>query len=166
MSKRKPERLVQLNDVISEAFDNADLSAIASVLQIHLTLEALLIEMIETVDDALPKLPHTFPDKTEFLAKRQKLPAHLKEAFDHFNDFRNDIAHIFAFRLDLAKALELARNLQSLGVDFTDNAGHYSEEEAIEYYGGLEGILAEIGWCILAEASFQLQELGGRDIFS
>lgn len=142
------------------------LEALGIVLQAHLTLEALLIEMCEIVKSEEQAVPLSFPGKTKFLAETQKLPFYLQEAFDHFNNFRNDVAHIFSFKLDLATALELARTLEDTGIDFSDSVGHLSQSDATKYYGGLEGVLAEIGWCVLFEASNNLVELGGRDIFS
>ena len=88
------------------------------------------------------------------------------ETFDKINEIRNDAAHIFGHQITISSALALARDLESLGVDFSDSMGHYSEEEAVEYYDGLRGILAEIGWCVLFHAATILQEAGGRDIFA
>ena len=82
------------------------------------------------------------------------------------NDFRNDFAHVFGHRVTVAEVLRLARDLEEFGIDFSDSAGHYSEADAMQYYGGLLGILSEVGWCFLYEAAFILMENGGRDIFS
>ena len=89
-----------------------------------------------------------------------------KSAFDRFNDVRNDFAHRFGHRFNLADALSLARELEGQGIDFSDSAGHYSETQAEAYYDGLEGILAETGWCLLAHAGFQLKQAGGRNMFT
>lgn len=166
MDKRKPARKVEFDDIISDAFAGSNLDALGIVLQIHLTLEALLIEMIELVGRPDVKIPRTFPSKTEFLVKRRKIPDDLRKAFNQMNDFRNDIAHIFSYPLNLSKALELARTLQSHGIEFSDSVGHYSEETAAEYYGGLEGVLYELGWSVLHEAAMSLFEIGGRELWA
>ena len=166
MGRRKPARKVEFDDIVSSAFAESNRDALVIVLQIHLTLEALLIEMIELVGGPDENIPQRFPAKTDFLVKRQKMPEHLRKGFNHMNDFRNDVAHIFSFPLDLSKALELARNLEAHGIEFTDSVGHYSEETAAEYYGGLEGVLYEIGWSILHAAAFHLFEIGGRELWS
>lgn len=162
---RKPSRAVELDDIISSQIIGDDPEVVALVLKTHLALEALLIEMIRLTrsDDKLYRL--NFPDKSKWLVDHGVMSASDKAAFDRFNDFRNDIAHIFGHTITLADALKLARDLEADGVDFSDSAGHYSEGEAEEYYGGTEGVLAEIGWCILYHASFLLMEAGGRDIF-
>jgi len=162
---RKPSRAVELNDIISSQIIGDDPEIVALVLKTHLALEALLIEMIRMsrIDDKLYRL--SFPDKSKWLLENGVIDAGDKAAFDRFNDFRNDIAHIFGHTITLADALKLARELEADGVDFSDSAGQHTEAEAEEFYGGTEGILAEIGWCILFHASFQLMNAGGRDIF-
>ncbi len=162
---RKPSRAVQLDDIISSQIIGDDPEIVALVLKTHLALEALLIEMIRLSrsDDKLYRL--SFPDKSKWLVDTNVIMLSDKLAFDRFNDFRNDIAHIFGHTITLADALQLARDLESDGIDFSDSAGHYSEAQAEEHYGGTVGILAEIGWCILYQASFILMEAGGRNIF-
>lgn len=163
---RKPSRAVELDDIISSQIIGDDPVIVALVLKTHLALEALLIEMIRLsrTDDKIYKL--SFPDKTKWLVAEGVISSDDEGAFNRYNDFRNDIAHIFGHVISLADALKLARELEADGVDFSDSAGHYSEEEAEEYYGGTEGILAEIGWCILFHAGYLLSEAGGRDINS
>lgn len=162
---RKPSRAVELDDIISSQIIGDDPTVVALVLKTHLALEALLIELIriKRSDDKLYRL--SFPDKSKWLVDNNVILACDKSAFDRYNDFRNDIAHIFGHKISLADALKLARDLESDGVDFSDSAGHYSEAEAEEFYEGTEGILAEIGWCILYHAAFIQLEAGGRDIF-
>lgn len=163
---RKPSRNVELDDIISGQILGDDPVVIALVMKIHLALEALLIEMILTfrTDDKIYKL--NFPTKTEILEKQGLISSAGRAAFDRINDFRGDFAHIFAHRVTLADALALARDLEAQGVDFSDSVGHYSEAQADEDYGGLLGVLEEVGWCILFHASCVLSEAGGRDIFS
>jgi len=161
---RKPSRAVELDDIISSQIIGDDPVIVALVLKTHLALEALLIEMIRLsrTDDKIYEL--SFPAKTNWLADKGVITSNDKAAFNRFNDFRNDIAHIFGHVISLADALKLAHELEAEGVDFSDSAGHYSEQQAEEYYGGTEGILAEIGWCILFHAGYILSEAGGRDI--
>lgn len=162
---RKPSRAVELDDIISSEIIGNDPNVVAIILKTHLALEALLIEMIRMSrsDDKVYKL--SFPEKTNWLVANQVIEATDKSAFDRFNDFRNDIAHIFGHTISLGQVLKLARDLEADGIDFSDSAGHYSEAEADEFYGGTEGLLAEIGWCLLAHVGFLLQQAGGRDIF-
>lgn len=163
---RKPSRNVELDDIITGQILGEDSDVIALVIKIHLALEALLIEMIRTfrTDDKIYKLH--FPTKTETLEKQGLISSTDRAAFDRFNDFRGDLAHIFAHRVTLADALALARDLEAQGVDFSDSVGCYSEAQASEYYGGMLGVLEEVGWCILFHASHALSEAGGRNIFS
>lgn len=164
--ERKPSRAVELDDIISSQIIGDDPVIVALVLKTHLALEALLIEMIRLsrTDDKLYKL--SFPDKTKWLVSKGVITTNDEDAFKLYNEFRNDIAHIFGHVISLADALKLARELKSFGIDFSDSAGHYSEEEAKEYYDGTEGILAEIGCCILFHAGYLLSEAGGRNINS
>ncbi|AYM60895.1 hypothetical protein [Agrobacterium fabrum] len=163
---RKPSRKVELDDIIAGQILGEDPDVIALVMKIHLALEALLIEMMRafSTDDKIYKL--SFPTKTEALEKHGLIGNTDRAAFDRFNDFRNDFAHIFAHQVTLAGVLCLARDLEAQGVDFSDSVGHYSEAQASEYYGGRLGVLEEVGWCILFHASHTLCEAGGRNIFS
>lgn len=163
---RKPGRTVELDDIIAGQILGDDPDVIALVMKIHLALEALLIETILTFrsDEKIYKLH--FPTKTEILEQQGLITSAERAAFDRINEFRGDFAHIFAHRVTLADALSLARDLEALGVDFSDSVGHYSEAHAIENYGGMLGVLEEVGWCVLVHASQTLSEAGGRDIFS
>jgi len=163
---RRPNREVELDDIIWQGvLDGAD-DALDVLLKTHLALEAILIELIAPSQSSDGYLRWGFPKKTEFLAGSGAIQQSDKQAFDRLNDMRNDTAHIFGHKISVADALALARDLEALGIDFSDSMGHYSEETAIEYYDGLRGIMAEIGWCVLFHAAFALQEAGGRDIFS
>jgi len=144
----------------------ANSDVLALVLKIHLALETILIEMLKMYrsDDRIYRF--SFPQKTEELAANNCITDSDKVAFDRFNDFRNDFAHIFGHAVAISDARALARDLESIGVEFSDSVGHYSDAEATEYYGGLFGVLEEVGWCVLYHAAFILTENGGRDIFS
>ena len=161
---RKPSRQVQLDDIISGQILGDDPDVIALVMKIHLALEAILIEMIsrKRSDDKIYRL--VFPTKTELLEELGLIQAADRAAFDRFNDFRNDFAHIFGHRVSLEDALALARDLEDRGVDFSDSVGHYSPEDATRNYGGMLGVLEEVGWCILFHAGYLLVEAGGRSI--
>jgi len=163
---RRPSRQVELEDIISGQILGNDPDVIALVMKVHLALEALLIEMITTfrTDDKIYKL--SFPGKTELLHKQGLISASDQAAYDRFNDFRNDFAHIFGHEVTLSDALELARDLEAHGVDFSDSVGHYAPAQAEEHYGGMLGVLSEIGWCILFHAAYGLSEAGGRDVMT
>lgn len=163
---RMPSRAVELDDIISSQIIGEDPEVIALVLKTHLALEAILIELYKVGDpgDQIYKL--SFPAKTTALVKQAAITPSDKAAFDRFNDFRNDFAHIFGHSVTLGETLALARELEAVGVDFSDSAGRYSEAEATEYYGGTVGILGEIGWCLLFHAAHELTIRGGRDLFS
>ena len=162
---RKPSRSVELDDISSGQIIGDDTEVIATILKTHLALEAMLIEQLRLSrgDDTIYK--RSFPSKTEAIVAAGTITASDKSAFDRFNDFRNDIAHIFGHSITLSDALKLARELEAYGVDFSDSVGHYNEDQATEYYGGTVGILTEIGWCILFHAAHILLESGGRNIF-
>ena len=163
---RKPARAVELEDIISSQIIGDDPEIVALILKTHLALEALLIEMIHLhrTDDKLYKL--SFPAKAKWLVDAGVITSDDETAFVRFNDFRNDIAHIFGHVISTADAMKLARELEADGVEFSDSVGHYGEEQAEEYYDGTVGILAEIGWCILVHAGYLLSEAGGRNINS
>jgi hypothetical protein len=161
---RSPARSVELDDIIAGGILGADSTVVALVLKIHLALEALMIELI-LLREADPKVyKWNFPTKTDYLVKQGLIQSADKDAFDLFNDVRNDFAHIFGHPYTLRSALGLAKELESKGIDFSDSVGHYSEAKAEEFYGGLVGVLTEIGWCLLFHAGHLLLESGGRDI--
>lgn len=163
---RKPQRDVELDDIISNQIIGEDSEVIALVMKIHLALEAILIEAIRTfdADDKIYKL--SFPAKAARLVTAGLATDRDRQAFEALNDFRNDFAHIFGHRVTLDEVLALARKLEALGVDFSDSAGHQTEDEAIQGYGGLLGVLEEIGWCILFHAAYLLSQAGGRDLMA
>lgn len=163
---RKPDREVQLDDIIWQGvLDGAD-AALDVLVKTHLALEAILIEMIAPSQTADGYLRWGFPKKTEYLQGIGLIVSSDKQAFDRFNDVRNDAAHIFGRQITVASALALAQELEALGVDFSDSMGHYPEEQAVDYFDGLRGIMAEIGWCVLSHAAFLMLNAGGRDIFA
>lgn len=163
---RKPSRAVELDDIISSQILGDDPQIIALVLKAHLALEAILIELYKVRDPTDQVYKLSLPAKTSRLVDQGLITPSDKSAFDRFNDYRNDFAHIFGHKVTLAETLSLARDLEKLGVDFSDSAGHFSEAQATEFYGGTLGILAEIGWCVLFHAAHLLTEAGGRDLFS
>ena len=163
---RKPSRAVELEDIISSNIIGDDPEVIAVVLKTHLALEAILIEMLRLTDPSDTPYKKNFPAKTRTLVNSRLLSEHDRTAFDRFNDFRNDLAHVFAHQLSLADTLKLARELEADGVDFSDSAGHSTEQQAIDSYGGTIGILTEIGWCLLCHAANCLSDAGGRDVFA
>jgi len=163
---RSPTRLVQLNDIMSSEILKDGDEALALILKVHLALEALLIEALHLNADATVPIPRSFPEKTKKLVEKQLLRSHDETAFNRFNEFRNDVAHTFGHVVSVKTVLELARYLEDHGIEFSDSIGCVSEEEAVTTYGGVIGVLAEIGWCLLFQAGFRLSEAGGRDIFS
>lgn len=162
---RRPNRSVELDDIISSQIIGDDPELIAVVLKTHLALEALLIEMLrlKRAADRIYRL--SFPAKTEALVDETLIGHSDKAAFDRFNDFRNDLAHIFGHTVSIAGALALARDIEAAGVDFSDSVGHYAEPVAIQNYGDAVGVLSEVGWCILFHAAYLLNESGGRSIW-
>ena len=161
---RMPSRSVELDDIISGQILGDDPEVIALVLKIHLALEALIIELIQTKESSDRTYKLSFPDKTKRLLSLNVITSDEKLAFDAFNDFRNDYAHIFGHSVPLSSLLKLARDLEGYGIEFSDSAGRLSEEKAQEYYGYL-GLLEEVGWCILFHAAHLLMDQGGRNIF-
>ena len=162
---RKPLRAVELEDIISSKIIGDDPEIISTVLNTHLALEAILIETLDLLQAGEKAIKSNFPTKTQWLVDQGAIGTSDKKAFDRFNDFRNDLAHIFGHQITLADILALARELEALGIDFSDSVGHYSEAEANQNYDGIIGVLAEIGWSVLSHAAYLLQEAGGRDIF-
>lgn len=146
---RKPSRAVELDDIISSQIIGDDPEIISTVLNTHLALEAILIEALDLLQAGDKAIKCSFPAKTQWLANQGVIGPDHKTGFDRFNDFRNDMAHIFGHQITLADVLALARELEALGIDFSDSVGHYTEAEATEYYDGIIGVLAEIGCDVL-----------------
>ena len=107
-----------------------------------------------------------FQKKTEFLSGQGLISSTDKKAFDKYNNRRNDFTHIFAKYITQSEILNLARELENLEIEFSDSVWTYSEKQAIDYYGGLPGVAAEISWCILFHAAHILSVQGCRDIFA
>lgn len=160
---RKPKRDVELDDLMDGLVDE-DSDVLASALKIHLVLEAILIEAIRLfrTDEKIFKM--SFPQKTELLLNESFINVYQKQAFDRVNDFRNDFAHILGHRVTMSDLLSLARDLDALGIDFSDSLETYSEADAERYFDGPLTVLRDVGKYILVEAAFVLSEHGGRDI--
>lgn len=163
---RRPSREVDLDDIVWQGVLDGQDDAVDVILKIHLALEALLIEMIEVQEPQSRPWEWSFPRKLGFLVDKEVLTDNDRKAFTLVNDARNDIAHIFGHRFNISSALSLIANLESEGVDFSDSPANYDEEKAAEYYDGLRGILADMGWNVLSHAGWLLAESGGRDVFS
>lgn len=163
---RKPERLVKFEDTLSSEFFGDIEPIVGVVLRTHLALESLLVELIKTKQSGDSVWRWNFPRKTDFLRENGLISLNEKKAFDKYNDLRNDFAHVFGKRVGLTEMLTLARELENLGIEFSDSLGRYIEDQAIEFYDGIAGVTAEISGCILFHAAYVLFESGGRDIFS
>ena len=162
---RKANRLVELEDLLSSNFFRDQESLITAVLKGHLTLEAILVELIQIKNPIEKVWKWPFPKKTQFLVDNNLIFEGHKDAYDSFNEFRNDFSHIFDHQVNLRQVLDFAKQLEQFGIAFSDSVGHYSEAEAINNYEGIDGVIAEIIWCLLFEAANSLMEAGGRNIF-
>jgi hypothetical protein len=167
--KTPPRRLarpVQLEDILSSAFQPNPASLLDPTLRGHLTIEALLIELIQLrrLDDKVYRM--SFPDKAEHLAKEGLIHGGLRDALIAFNEWRNDFAHVFAHQARFADVHDLAAELEGYGVDFSGSVGSQPAVEASENYDGDKGVLAEILWCLGFEVAHALVEAGGRDLFA
>lgn len=164
---RKPARDVNFDDILSGNFYGPEqASLIDPILRGHLTLEAILVEIIQTRLPGDRAWKWNFPTKTQYLIDNNMMPPGLKPAFDKINDLRNDFAHSFGHSVTPKYLLNMATELEEAGIDFSDSIGHYPEDTALEYYSGIEGILSEILWCVLFEAAFILGANGGRTLFA
>ncbi|MEO0922767.1 MAG: hypothetical protein AAFY09_08350, partial [Pseudomonadota bacterium] len=157
---------VALDDIVWQGVLDGQDDAIDVILKIHLALEALLIEMIELTEPQSRPWKWSFPKKLQFLVDKGVLRDNDQRAFGLINDARNDVAHVFGHRFSVSTALRLISSLEHEGIDFSDSPANYDEETAAEYYDGLRGILADMGWNVLHHASWLLAESGGRDVFS
>lgn len=163
---RKPARPVTMDDIMSSAFSPDPDSLLDPTLRAHLTIEALLIELIQLrrQDDKIYRL--SFPDKADFLAQEGLIHSGLRDALVDFNDWRNDFAHVFGHEAKFANVHALARQLEKHGVKFSDSVGWQPQDEAARNYGGELGVLAEILWCLSFEVAHAIMEAGGRDLFA
>lgn len=168
MSKtpRKPARPVTMDDIMTSAFEPDPTSLLDPTLRGHLTIEALLIELIQLrrQDDKIYRM--SFPDKADYLAAEGLIHDGLRDALVDFNEWRNDFAHIFGHQARFADVHALARQLETHCIDFSDSVGWQPAEEAARNYGGDLGVMAEILWCLSFEVAHAMMEAGGRDLFS
>ena len=167
-AKRRAARLVELDDVIRIAFhdDTEDDALIGPTLRGHLALEALMVEFLEFHQPNPTKdyWGWSFPDKADGLLQASLIENYHAEAFKAFNNFRNDLAHIFAKDVQAIDVHGFAGQLERLGIDFSDSLGKQRLSYAKEAYGGVRGILKEIIWCLLFELMQCMADKGARNL--
>lgn len=164
---RKAKRSVAFDDILSSNFYAPDANTLIDpILRGHLILEAIIVEIIQLTKPGDIAWSWNFPTKTKYLVDNNLISNDLKNGFDEIINLRNDFAHSFGFDVTSEYLLELARKLEdSCGIDFSDSIGRYSLEDALKFYGSINGILSEILWCVLFEAANILEENGGRNMF-
>ena len=121
-------------------------SLLGEVLFYHLTLEALLTEVIKRSPDApteskLRKL--MFAKKADECLRLGKLSAELHAAVLALNKVRNLYAHELGFEISFDAALILARLCGEAGADFTDGVDRCTTAEAKELGYDTLGLLNE-----------------------
>ena len=121
-------------------------SLLGEVLFYHLTLEALLTEIIKRGSNApteskLRKL--MFAKKADECLRLGKLSAGLHGAVLALNKVRNMYAHELGFEVTFDAALELARVCGEAGADFTDGVDRCTTDEAKKLGYDTLGLLNE-----------------------
>jgi hypothetical protein len=163
---KKPNRSVQLEDTLYGEI-SAPRPWLSTTLVAHLTIEALIAELLHTVPNSGdPWKAQGFAAKAHRAVQFELIDQNLLDALLRFNSFRNQCAHVFDFRPDLVAVVQLAADMDRHGVDFSDSPANYAPDKAGEYFGGVEGILAYIGGNLAFEMAHLLLERGGRDVFS
>jgi hypothetical protein len=89
-----------------------------------------------------------------------------KRAFDRINAFRNDVAHVWGYRVTFEEVGTLARSLADDGIDFDGDLGDLSDGDIFELNVAPFNVLEKIGYCVLVHAAVILAEAGGRDLFA
>lgn len=163
---RKPKRHVNFDDLIKSIIYDENHEPFGKIIFTHLAIEAILLEILAICKANKVILKSSFSNKTQFLVDREMITEADRDALNKYNDFRNDIAHIFGHKINIKDVLALAYDLESLGVDFSDSLGSYSIDEAEEYFIDVSGCLVEVSSCILFHAANILLISGGRDIFA
>lgn len=164
---RKARRDINFDDILSSNFAYSPATSLLDpVLKGHLILEAILVEIIQIDQRDDTPWRWSFPKKVAYLVERGRISEDIGRAFLMINDLRNDFAHIFDHSMSNEDLLTLARKIEDLGVDFSDSIGHYTVQQAEEFYGDSSSILSEILWCVLFEAAIILHDCGGREIFA
>lgn len=83
---------------------------------------------------------------------------------NRFNDFRNDFAHVYGYRVDLGDVARLVRYLAGDGIDFDDVFGDYSDIDVELLYGYPYRAAEAVGYGLLSHVAILLYAAGGRDI--
>ena len=162
---RQAVRAVGLDDIIGNILHD-DGPLLALTLRAHLSLEALLVELINTVEPGDHVWKWNFPTKTDKAVQHGLVRSELKVALDRLNDFRNDFGHIFGHSVGLIQVHALAQDIGPLAFDAFEGVDLSSIEETAESYGGDLGILTELLWTLGFELASELMERGGRDVFA
>lgn len=163
---RKASREVDLEDIMTSAFQYESNSLLDPLIRGHLTCEALISEVLVKFYDPTKVWRMSFPEKVRKCEARDVLNEHTGVALNILNDIRNDAAHIFGKTFTPREIHDFARNLEVAGIEFSDNMGTQSFDLANANYGGAEGMLAECLWSLGVQVANEINASGHGDIFS
>lgn len=135
------------------------------VLRGHLVIEALLVELIQLQVANDRPWKWDFPSKVRWCVDKSLIPAERESCYLHFNDIRNDFAHILGHELTFDDLHDLLVDMAQAGYDFSDDT-IYSDRELSEKWYGMEGALQEIINEFYFELAFSLHDHGGPDRLS
>lgn len=129
-----------------ENYFNERASLLGDVLFYHLTLEALLIEIIRRDPNAPTEKQLSkfmFAKKADECLKLGKLSQELHSAVLALNRVRNQYAHELGFEISFDAALALAKTCGAAGVEFTDGVDGCTLDQAKELGYDTLGLLNE-----------------------
>lgn len=135
-----------MNPHIENYFKESASSLLGEVLYYHLTLEALLTELIRSSGDApseriLDRM--TFKKKADECFRMGKLTSSMHGAVSELNKVRNRYAHELGYKITFEEVLALANQCGAAGVEFTDNVNGATKAQAQEMGYETLGLLHE-----------------------
>ncbi|QDU32885.1 hypothetical protein KS4_09240 [Poriferisphaera corsica] len=135
-AKIKPQFDMWLNQ-------NPQRDLIVTILVGHLTIEAMLVELLQIKNHGETPWKWPFPKKVERCRDYDFVTDDFMNALIQFNNLRNDYSHILGHEITFNDAFTLIQYFASAKIDFSDDTIHLDKSKSEEWYG-TEGVIIEI----------------------
>lgn len=152
----KPNNSPSMHDFLSDLMDNKILGL---VIYGHLMIEALIVELIETIKEDNEPWKMGFNEKVNFCIKKSLIPNCHRDIYNRLNAIRNNFAHSLGYKINYEDLVCLARKMADVGFDFSDLTVFIDTKKSFEWYD-YSGIINEIFSELYCDLAMRLYDKG------